>query len=356
MIWIHGKAIGDSAPVCIVFEAGPTHSGLESAKRLASYAKEAGADAIKWQMVDPGRLVADKAQLFSYGILTDRKTNTISSVEEPLYDILLRRVLSPGDWKALKAHCDDLGLLFFITVTFDDELEYSLELGCHSIKIASADINHKPFIRKAALSGTCLQLDTGSASIGEVERAVEWIRQEGNGNIVIHHCPSGYPANLENINLLVIPTLKRMFPYPVAFSDHSPGWEMDMAAVALGANMVEKTITIDRGTPSVEHVFSLEPGEMQAFVHAIRNLEIALGRPRRELSAQERTNRDAVRRSAFAAKAIRAGTSLANAPVIFRRPGHGIPPDLFDDLRANPSHVFARDIAEGQRISWADIS
>src|SRR5512145_178148 len=146
MIRIGGKDIGDSAPACLVFEAGPTHCGLDSAMRLATYAKEAGADAIKWQMVDPNRLVADKTQPFAYGILHNRETGEVRTIEEPLYDILLRRVLTRQEWRALKDHCDRLGLLFFITVTFEDELEYALEIGSHSIKIASADINHKPFI------------------------------------------------------------------------------------------------------------------------------------------------------------------------------------------------------------------
>lgn len=356
MIRIAGREIGDGAPVCLVFEAGPTHNGLDSAKQLATYAKEAGADAIKWQMVDPDRLVADKKQLFSYGVLHDRATGEIRMVEESLYDILCRRTLSREHWRALKEHCDSLGLLFFLTVTFDDELEYALELGSHSIKIASADINHKPFIRKAARAGVCLQLDTGSANIGEVERAVDWIGEEGGRNVIIHHCPTGYPARLESIHLRVIPTLKHLFPYPVAYSDHTPGWEMDIAAVSLGANLVEKTITADRTTPSVEHAFSLEPPDMHAFVRAMRDLEIALGNPRRTLTPQERERRNAVRRSAFAARVAPAGTPLGQMPVVFRRPGHGIPPDVFDDLAADPKRHLVRDLAEGQCLDWGDIA
>ena len=134
----------------------------------------------------------------------------------------------------LKAYSDSLGLAFFSTVGFEEDIRLLEEIGCHSIKIASGDINHFPLIRMAARTGICLQIDTGSSTLGEIERAVDVIRSEGNENIIIHHCPSGYPARLESVNLNIIPTLKRLFPYPIAFSDHTPGWEMDVAAVALG--------------------------------------------------------------------------------------------------------------------------
>jgi N,N'-diacetyllegionaminate synthase len=326
------RKVGYGQPVFITFEAGPTHAGLESAKRLISLAADAGADAIKFQILDPDRLVADRNVMFSYDVLVDRGSGATETVSEPLYDLMKRRSLSREEWRALKAHSDSLGLAFFATVGFEDEVDFLVEIGCHSIKIASADLNHVPLLRHAARTGLCLQVDTGNASIGEVEAAVDVIRAEGNNDIIIHHCPSGYPARMDGVNLRVIQTLEQMFRLPVAFSDHSPGWDMDIAAVALGANLVEKTITEDRMTRSVEHIMSLDPGEMRAFVTLMRDLETAFGSQRRIMTETERTKRLAARRSAHAAKDLAAGGTITEADIEFRRPGYGIPPDRMDEL------------------------
>ncbi|MBA1329761.1 N-acetylneuraminate synthase, partial [Candidatus Endoriftia persephone str. Guaymas] len=226
MVRIGNRYIGDDHPCFITFEAGPTHNGLEMAKRLVKHAAEAGADAVKFQIFDPERLVADKKMPFSYEILVDRESGRLQRVEEPLYEILHRRCLSRDEWRELKRYSDSLGLAFFSTASFEEDIDLLVELGCDSIKIASGDINHHPLLRYAARTGLCLQLDTGSATLGEVETAVDLILTEGNEQIIIHQCPSGYPARLNSINLNIIPTLKRLFPFPAAFSDHTPGWEM----------------------------------------------------------------------------------------------------------------------------------
>ena len=173
--------------------------------------------------------------LFEYGVLVDRETGATEKVSEPLYDILKRRSLEAGEWRELKNHADSSGIRFFATVGFDEEVALMEEIGCHSIKIASGDVNHWPLIRRAARTGVCLQLDTGNSTLEEIEAAVDVALAEDNANIIIHHCPSGYPAPLEGNNLNVIKTLKRRFSYPIAFSDHTPGWEMTLVAMALGA-------------------------------------------------------------------------------------------------------------------------
>ena len=347
------RQVGGGAPCFITFEAGPTHNGLESAKRLVTLAAKAGGDAVKFQILDPDRLVADKALPFSYEVLVDRETGATEPVTEPLYDILKRRAMSHDEWRALKRHADQCGVAFFATVGFPDEIDLLEELKCDSIKVASADVNHLPLIRRAAESGMCLQLDTGSSSIGEIEAAVDIIREAGNDNIIIHHCPSGYPARLESINLNVIPTLKRMFPYPIAYSDHTPGWEMDVAALALGADLIEKSITEDRTTRSIEHMFSLEPAEMAGFVRTIREVEQAMGTNRRILHEAERKRRAGVRRSICAARALPNEHVLAETDLDYRRPGHGIPPDQYDLL------IGKRLIAPkqaGEAFDWADFA
>lgn len=346
------RQIGDGHPCFITFEAGPTHSGLESAVELARLAAKAGADAIKFQIMDPERLVADKQQLFEYSILVDRKTGQTKDVSESLYEILKRRSLKEAEWRKLKAECDAVGLAFFATAFFPEEIKLLGEMGCHSIKIASGDVNHIPLIRQAAATGTCIQLDTGNSTIGEVEESVDAVFAAGNRNVIIHHCPSGYPARLEGINLRIIPTLKTMFDLPVAFSDHSPGWEMDVAAVALGANLIEKTITFDRTTPSVEHIFSLEPADMQAFIKTMSELDTALGTKRRLMSPPERAKRDKVRRSCFFKQDVKAGVTLTEDLVDYRRPGSGIPPNLVDSLLGRK---VVRDGKGGEMIKPGDV-
>jgi len=298
-VTLGNKRIGDGEPCFITFEAGPTHDGLATALELVRQAGLAGADAIKFQIIDADRLVADRKLPFSYDVLVDRVTGRRETLHEPLYDILKRRELKLEEWHQVKAAADAAGLAFFATVSFFEDLEFLTAVGAHSVKIASSDINHLPLIRAAARTGMNVQLDTGNATLGEVETAVDAILAEGNHSIIIHQCPSGYPARLPSIQLRMIQTLKQMFPFPIAFSDHTPGWEMDIAAVALGADLLEKTITLDRCTRSVEHIFSLEGAEPGNFIQAIRDLETALGAPRRSSSPEESERRRAYRRSIF---------------------------------------------------------
>ena len=150
---IYGNPVGDNAPCFITFEAGPTHQGLQSAKRLAKHAKESGGNAIKFQVFDPLRLVADPNLPFTYQVLEDAKTGKMETVTEPLLDILMRRQMKDEEWRELKQYCDEIGLAFFATACFHDDVDLLVEIGCQSIKIASADVNHIPFIRYAARTG-----------------------------------------------------------------------------------------------------------------------------------------------------------------------------------------------------------
>src|ERR1700722_3262370 len=147
---IGDRVVGDDMPVFIVFEAGPTHDGIESAKALVTHAARAGAHAVKFQLVDPDRLMAGRKELFKYDLLVDRKAGATESVQESLYEILVRRTLTKDQWRELKAHSDREGVAFFSTVVFEDEIDLLVELNCHSIKIASGDVNHLPLIRLAA--------------------------------------------------------------------------------------------------------------------------------------------------------------------------------------------------------------
>jgi sialic acid synthase SpsE len=343
------KRCGDGEPVFIVFEAGPTHSGFESARRLIEVSAEAGADAIKFQILDSERLVGQKDVNITYKVLG---AGGAEEVTERLEVILKRRELALPEWAELKRYADKLGITFFATVDYDETMAFVAELGCHAVKVASGDLNHHPWLERVARSGLPVMIDTGSSTLGEVERAVDIITAAGNDRIIIHHCPSGYPARLESINLRIITTLRQMFDFPIAFSDHTPGWDMDVAAVALGASMVEKTLTLDRRTRSAEHIMSVEPGQAAEFVRAIRDLEVALGRPRRLMSADEAQGKLKARRSLFAARPLRQGDRLTEDAVDWRRPGTGIVP-------AEAPYALGRrlvhDVPAGTMIRWADL-
>ncbi|MEG6616506.1 N-acetylneuraminate synthase family protein [Peptococcaceae bacterium 1198_IL3148] len=355
MVTIGKRTIGRGNPVFIVLEAGPTHEGIESAKKLVDIAKDAGADAIKFQMMDVDRLMADKEINFSYNILLDKTDETkVEKVEESLYKILKRRELSKAQWKELKLYCQKKEIEFFSTAMFPEEVDFLVdELEVSSIKLASADINYVQLIEHIAKKNVNIQVDTGSADIWEIERLITLVERHNNQNIIIHLCPTGYPAVLESIHLNMIPLLKQMFPkYGIAFSDHSPGWEIDIAAVALGVNLIEKTITLDRTTRSCEHMFSLERENAISFVKSIKKLEKALGQTRRVIPLEVKESRKIARRSAYLKKELEAGTAITLADIDFRRPGFGIAPDEW--LYAE-GKTLNKTLKPGDLLRWEDL-
>ncbi len=338
----------------IIFEAGPTHSGLDSAKQLVDVAVEAGADAIKFQMVDADRLMAERDVRFRYKILVGKAPERFEEKEEPLYEILKRRELKREEWTELKGYCDAKGIEFISTVLFPEDVDFLVDdLGVSSLKIASADLNYFALIEYAARKGVNIQLDTGSSELWEIERAVRIVENCDNENIIIHHCPSGYPAHLESIHLRMIKTLKTLFPkYIIGFSDHTPNWEMDVSAFTLGATVIEKTITLDRTIPSIEHCFSLEPSEARQFVRIMNDVKKALGEPRRTLSREGLQNRLKARRSAYTKRPLSKGAVLTPEDIEFKRPGYGIPPDMVDFIVGKKIN---KDLEVNTMIRWEDI-
>lgn len=315
----------------IVLEAGPTHNGLKSAKKLVDIAVKSGADSIKFQVMYPERLIAKQSNIpFKYKYLKSVNNNEIlEEIEEPLFDILNRRVLTKDEWIELKKYCDKNSIHFFSTAFYEEEVDFLVnDLKVDSIKIASADIDQIDFIKYCARKDINIQLDTGSSDINEIERAVIAIEDEGNENIIIHHCPTGYPARIESIDLKMIGTLKKLFPnYLIAFSDHSEGWEMDIAAVSIGAGMIEKTITEDRFYKSCEHSFSLEEESVIKFIKSIRELEVALGKSRRTIPNSLKISRKNGRRSPYLTKNHFKGDKITLKSIEFKRPGNGLTPE-----------------------------
>jgi len=316
----------------IVFEIGPTHTGIDSAIKLIDIAKGNGADAVKFQYLDASRLMADKNIKFSYSYLEIDKSGVEKYIpfEEPLFEILKRRELKKDEWKKIRNHCKEIKMPFISTAMFNDEVDYLLEeLEADSIKLASADINNLPFIKycakKCSEHNANFQMDTGNADLWEIERAVIAAEEMNCENIIIHHCPTGYPARLESINLNTIKTLKHLFPdYAIAFSDHTTGRDMDIAAIALGVDLIEKTITLDRTIKSCEHSFSLNPGQALAFTKAIKDLDIALGSTRRVIPQPEKLKRKTGRRSPYALFSLKEGEIITEEKFEYRRPEAGI--------------------------------
>ena len=352
MISIGRKTIGGYSPCYITLEAGPTINDFDSAKQLIDIAANTGADAIKFQLLNANELVADKKQQFKYEILINAEKQQTKKISESLYDILKRRELTDDEWKELKKYCDKKNIEFFGTILSDHYLELIKELKTNTVKIASSDINHIPLIVKAAKTGMCIQLDTGNASYDEIAYAIKKIEEQGNDKIIIHHCPTGYPAEIESVQLAEIPKLKKLFNYPVAFSDHTPGWHMNIAAICLGANMIEKTITTDRTTPSVEHMFSLEEEEVRKFIEEIREVEKAIKDNERKLNPDIK-KRYATRRSMFSKSNIQKGTKITEEHIEYKRPGFGLGPERLDDICFK---VAKYDIPAGTMIALEQVN
>ena len=346
------KKIGPDQPVYIVFEAGPTHDGLDTAKKLVDIAAEAGADAIKFQILQANKIVSSHEVLFSYTRLVDEKTRQVEEITEPLLNILKRRELSREEWTALIHHCRKRNIDFFSTATDEEELSFLNSNGVNTVKICSGDVTYHYFLRQAAQYQWSVQIDTGASGLGEIEIAIDVLENAGCHNIIINHCPSGYPARLKSINLNVIPTLKQMFPYPIAFSDHSPGIEMDIAAVAMGVNMIEKTITLDRTIRSPEHIMSLNPESCKTFVQTIREVEIAKGNARRLMSKEEKIKCMDLRRSLFSAHDVKKGQRITQSMIQYLRPGDGIPAD-WDGVVIG--RIAKKDIPEASKLRFDDF-
>ena len=345
---INNKQVGKNKNTYIIFEAGPTHNGLFSAKKLVDMARISGADAIKFQILDKN-LTSDPNQIFKYKYLTSK--HKIKIMHEPLEKILKRREMKMSDWEKLSKYCYLKKITFFATASNFSEIDFLKNIGCDTIKIASADINHYPLLDYAAETGLSVQIDTGMADLNEINEAVKLISKKNN-KIIIHHCPSGYPADTNDINLNIIKTLRSKFNCPIAYSDHSPGYDMDIAAVALGANILEKTITFDKTTKSPEHMMSLEFKDMKRFVQNIRKLDIALGKFDKKISFEQKIGRKLLRRSIFLEKDAKINQKLKDTHVTYRRPEKGMSPDFFFK---NKNSLLKKNLKKGSILKIRDV-
>ena len=325
-VQIAGRKVGAHAPCFIIAEAGVNHDGsLERARRLVDVAWASGADAVKFQTFKADRLVTLDAPKAEYQL---RNTGA----DESQYEMLRRLELTEDAHLELMGYCSAKGILFMSTPFDEESADFLDEIGVAVFKMPSGEITNLPFLTHVAGKGKPMIVSTGMADLNEVETAVRCIEAAGNVDIVLLHCVSDYPAQPADVNLHAMKTIQSAFNVPVGFSDHTLGFEVALAAVALGACVIEKHITIDRGLPGPDHAASLEPDELKQMVRAIRNVEAALGHGRKQPTEAEARTAAVARKSLIAARDLPAGTILTAELIAIRRPGTGLAPAMRTQL------------------------
>lgn len=328
------------APTLIIAEAGVNHNGdLALARRLIEVAAEAGADLVKFQTFSADRLVTRGAPKADYQIQA-------TGQDEGQHAMLRRLELTRDMHLELMTHCNSQGIGFFSTGFDIESVDLLIGLGQSLFKIPSGEITNLPYLRHIAKQGKEIILSTGMASLVEVEAAVHAIESAGTPRtaITLLHCTTEYPTPMAEVNLRAMITLRETFGTRIGYSDHTPGIEVATAAVALGAVVIEKHFTLDRGLPGPDHQASLEPHELKAMVRAIRNIEAALGDGVKQPTGSELRNREIARKSIVAARHIRAGEPFSDENLAAKRPGSGLSPMHWDALIGRPApHDYQPD-------------
>ena len=340
---INDRPIGPGRPVYVVAEISANHNhDFEKAVNIVKAANEAGADAIKLQTYTADTITIDARQdhfRVGGGTLWDGKT---------LYD-LYREAYTPWEWQPkLKRVANDLGMDLFASAFDATSVDFLDQIGVPAHKVTSFELVDIPLIQKMAATGKPLILSTGMATAEEIEEAVAAARKAGAKQIALLKCTSSYPAKPEAMNLRTIPELMRRFEVPVGLSDHTMDVAAPVVAVALGACIVEKHLTLSRNTPGPDSAFSLEPAEFKAMVHAVRTAEKALGELHFGLGASEEKSR-AFRRSLFVTADVRQGEAFTDRNVRSIRPGHGLHTRHLPEVLGRRA---ARNIERGTPLSW----
>lgn len=327
--------ISDNAPfagpdrVLLIAEIGSNHDGkFDQALRLMDVAAKAGADAVKFQSFLADHLV--------------RKDSPDHAV--------LKKIELPREWyPRLKQAAAERGMIFFSTATNDITLGWLQECGAEMYKIASPNLTHLPLIRKTAAIGKPVVMSTGMAGMQQIDEAVQAFLSSGNRQLYLLHCVSEYPARPGLINLRFINTLRALYPFPIGFSDHTLDIGTAIAAVALGARVIEKHLTADRSSPGPDHHYALQPDEFIAMARNIRDVEAALGSAHKVLSPAELEKSALAWRSLHAATDLPEGTVLAPEHISVIRPNDGLHSRLFDDIVGMRLRMPLRT---GQAITW----
>lgn len=329
--------------VIIIAEAGVNHNGsLEMAKKMVLAAKEAGVDYIKFQTGIPEKVISKFAEMADY-----QKTNV--GVKESQLDMVRKIMLPKDEFQELKEYCDQQDIKFMSTPFDLTSIDVLKPLGMDYWKIPSGEITNLPYLRKIARLHQPVILSTGMSCLGEIEDALRVLTEEGleKEQISLLHCNTEYPTPFEDVNLKAMLTLKECFGVRVGYSDHTKGIEVPIAAVAMGAEIIEKHFTLDKTLPGPDHVASLEPQELKAMVDSIRNIEKAKGTGIKQVSSSEKKNIAIARKSIIAARDIKAGETFTEENLTVKRPGNGINPMRWDEIIGQ---VAKRDFVEDELI------
>lgn len=332
--------------VFIIAEAGVNHNGsLESALKLVDIAQEAGADAVKFQTFIPGECTGKFAVKVDY--LEDSFGEDTSR-----YEITQQLALPFEDFITIRNHAVEKGIMFITTPDGYDSLDYVIEnLDVSIIKIGSTEVTNIKFLEAIAKTKKKLIFSTGMSTLGEIEIALN-IMGKHNKDITVLHCVSEYPAPFEEVNLKAMLAIKEAFKVPVGLSDHTATEEASIAAVALGARVLEKHFTIDKDLPGPDHKASMSPAELKAYVQKVRNTELLLGDGIKQPTESEKRNIEGIRRSIVADRKLEKGTVLKEEYLACKRPGSGIHPYDFDKIIGM---TINKDFEEDEPIMWENL-
>ena len=314
--------------VLIIAEAGVNHNGdINLARKLVDVAADAGADFVKFQTFTADKLVTKSAEKADY-------QNQTTDEEESQHAMLHKLELSRETHEALIEHCKLRGIQFFSTGFDTGSIDLLMELGLDRFKIPSGEITNLPYLRHVGQYGKSVILSTGMANEDEIEAALKILEQAGTSrkHITVLHCNTEYPTPMNDVNLRAMLTIRDTFGVQVGYSDHTLGIEVSIAAVALGAMVIEKHFTLDRNLLGPDHQASLEPEELKEMVVAIRNIEKAMGDGIKRPSSSEAKNKPVARKSMVAAQAICEGETFSEANLAVKRPGTGLSPMRWDEV------------------------
>ena len=312
--------------VLVIAEAGVNHNGsIELAKKLIKEASIAGADVVKFQTFKAETLVSKTAKKANY-----QKAST--DAEESQFDMLKKLELDYAIHEELMQYSNEQGIKFLSSAFDLESIDLLNDLGIDIFKIPSGEITNLPYLRKIAQTGKQIILSTGMSTISDIEAALDVLRQNGATDIIVLHCNTEYPTPMEDVNLLAMNTIQNTFKVRVGYSDHTVGIEVPIAAVALGAEVIEKHFTLDKTMEGPDHKASLEPKELKAMVDAIRNIQAALGDGLKRPSESEIKNMPIARKSLVAKANIQAGEMFSVDNLTIKRPGTGLSPMLWDDI------------------------
>ena len=326
--------------VYIIAEAGVNHNGdINLAYQLVDAAKAAGVDCIKFQTFKSENLVSHTAQKAEY-----QKAATGDSSQQ---DMLKQLELSFDEFVSLKKYCDRKGICFLSTPFDFESIEFLNSIEMPFWKIPSGEVTNYPYLVALAKTGKPVVMSTGMCEMQEIEDAIAVLRENGTSDIKLLHCNTEYPTPYEDVNLRAMKTLRDAFGVEVGYSDHTKGIEVPIAAVAMGASVIEKHFTLDRNMEGPDHKASLEPQELKQMVDSIRHIEAALGSGDKRPSPSEKKNMAVARKSIVAAKRIKAGDILTEENITVKRPGTGICPMRWKEVLGTRA---VRDFEEDELI------